>query len=63
MSLTAAEAAIILGVKPEDIERFQREQKMPDPIPDDYLDHFVEFRIRLQRALQAKVDRTNVTED
>jgi hypothetical protein len=34
----------------------QREGKMPDPIPDDFLDPFVSFRLRLEEVMRRKVD-------
>lgn len=55
--MTSSEAAQILGVDVETIERWQQAGKMPDPIPDDYLDPVVDFRIKLEQAHRRRIDR------
>ena len=62
MPLTVDDAALILGTTAEQIKDLQRRKLMPDPIPDDYLDPSVNFRIELNKALQRKIDRARHVE-
>lgn len=55
--MTTSEAAKILGVPTSQIQKWQREGAFPKPIPDDYLNAAIEFRLRLEQAMRRKVDR------
>jgi len=55
--MTIEDAASILGQPVDEIKRLQREGKMPDPIPDDYLDPVVKFKLDIVKAHARKVER------
>ena len=55
--MTTSEAAKILGVTPSQIQKWQQEGFFPKPIPDDYLNAVIEFRLRLEQTMRRKVDR------
>ena len=55
--MTASEAAKILGVTTQQIQKWQREGFFPKPIPDDYLNSVIDFRLRLEQTMRRKVDR------
>ena len=57
MRLSPDEAALILGDTRDRILEMQTEGYIPDPIPDDYFDVAIPFRIGLEKAMRAKVDR------
>lgn len=54
--MTVSEAAKILGVKPEKVREWQAAGTFPKPIPDDYLNHVIEFRLRLEDAARRRWD-------
>lgn len=54
--MTIGEAANVLGVPIEEARRLQKDGYLPDPIPDDYLDAVMRFRIRIEKAHRAKMD-------
>ena len=55
--MSPGEAALILGTTIDEIHRLQSVGDMPDPIPDDYLDAVVKFRIDLEGAMRRRLDR------
>lgn len=57
MAVSTTEAALILGRSEADIRKMQRAGDLPKPIPDDYFDPVVAFRLRLEEANRRRVDR------
>lgn len=57
MPITPNEAAMILGDNPGHIREMQAEGLLPDPIPDDYFDSVIAFRVKLEKVLRRKIDR------
>lgn len=55
--MTIAEAAKILGVSQKSVRDMQRNGSIPKPIPDDYFDAVIKFRVRIEEAARRKVDR------
>lgn len=51
-----SEAARILGVSDKKIRDWQAGGSFPRPIPDDYLNHVIEFRLRLEQTMRRRVD-------
>lgn len=54
MTLTVDEAAVILGVTPEEVHELQRKKLMPDPIPEDLLEPVIKLRIDIMKSFQRK---------
>ena len=54
--MTVREAATILGVSDDTIRKWQAEGVFPRPIPDDYLNPVIDFRLRLEQAMRKRVD-------
>lgn len=46
--MTPAEAGAVLGETEDRIRQYQAKGWMPDPIPDDFLDAFIAFRLRME---------------
>jgi hypothetical protein len=55
--MTNTEAAKVLGLPITEVERLQGEGLLPNPVPDDYLDPIMQFRIDLEKAHRRKMDR------
>lgn len=51
------DAAKILGYTPEQVRALQEKGNLPDPIPDDYLDPVLDFRVRIEMAMRRKIDK------
>lgn len=60
--MTPIEAAKILGTTPEAVRMWQDKGIMPRPIPDDFLNPFIEFRVRLNEAFRRKIDKERAAE-
>lgn len=48
---------MILGDTPEHVRELQAEGNLPDPIPDDYFDPIVKFRLDLEKAHERRMRR------
>ena len=57
MAITVREASTILGIPEDKIRDWQGRGVLPNPIPDDYFDSVIEFRIRLEQAFRQRYDR------
>jgi hypothetical protein len=55
--MTAGEAANILGVSIETVEMWQANGRLPNPIPDDFLDTVIDFRLKIEQAFRRKYDQ------
>lgn len=53
--MTHDDAAAVLGVSVDEIVVLQESGHLPDPIPDDYLDAVVKFRLDMEMAHQRKM--------
>lgn len=56
MAISTTEAALILGQSEYQIRKMQREGTLPKPIPDDYFDAVIKFRLQLEEVMRRKVD-------
>jgi predicted site-specific integrase-resolvase len=56
MAITVEEAARVFGVTPATVRKWQKTGQVPKPIPDDFLDAVIDFRIKLESVFQRKYD-------
>lgn len=61
--VTPEEASLVLGVEPVVVRRWQESGAMPTPIPDDYFDAVIDFRLRIEEAFRRKIDQQRAPED
>jgi hypothetical protein len=56
MAISVEEAARVFGVTPATVRKWQKAGQVPNPIPDDFLDAIIDFRIKLESVFQHKFD-------
>lgn len=62
MAITIEEAALVFGVKPAKVRKWQKDGRLPDPIPDDYLDTLINFRVRIEAIHRNRIDAARGTD-